>query len=87
MKIPTKDIEYLDQEFPKGKTKFRGKAMVLLSLARGVGAKTKEEDLIQKGDKVFYSEDYSNDEVSNECFDYASKKWDELKREIREQEK
>ena len=28
------DEEYLDKEFPKGKTKFRGQAMVLLALAR-----------------------------------------------------
>ena len=26
--------EYLDQEFPKGKTKFRGQAMVLLALTK-----------------------------------------------------
>ncbi len=32
-----KDIEYLDEKFPKGKTKFRGEAMVLLSLARREG--------------------------------------------------
>jgi predicted RNA-binding protein len=32
--IIEEDIEYLDQEFPKGKTKFRGQAMVLLALAR-----------------------------------------------------
>ena len=32
-----KDIEYLDKEFPKGKTKFRGEAMVLLALAREEG--------------------------------------------------
>lgn len=31
------DIEYLDKEFPKGKTKFRGQAMVLLALAREQG--------------------------------------------------
>ena len=31
------DEEYLNQEFPKGKTKFRGQAMVLLALARKEG--------------------------------------------------
>ena len=31
------DEEYLNQEFPKGKTKFRGQAMVLLALARKQG--------------------------------------------------
>ena len=29
--------EYLDEQFPKGKTKFRGQAMVLLALAREEG--------------------------------------------------
>ena len=29
--------EYLDQEFPKGETKFRGQAMVLLALAKHEG--------------------------------------------------
>jgi len=32
-----KDIEYLDEQFPKGKTKFRGQAMVLLALSRTQG--------------------------------------------------
>lgn len=31
------DIEYLDENFPKGKSKFRGEAMVLLALARRQG--------------------------------------------------
>lgn len=31
------DEEYLDKKFPKGETKFRGEAMVLLALAREVG--------------------------------------------------
>ena len=30
----SKDIEYLEKQFPKGETKFRGQAMVLLALAR-----------------------------------------------------
>jgi hypothetical protein len=33
--MTTKEAEeYLDQEFPKGETKFRGQAMVLLALAK-----------------------------------------------------
>ena len=37
--MTNKDEEYLDKEFPKGKTKFRGQAMVLLALARKEGMK------------------------------------------------
>jgi hypothetical protein len=32
-----KDTDYLEEHFPKGKTKFRGEAMVLLALSRQVG--------------------------------------------------
>lgn len=35
--LSKKDEEYLDKEFPKGETKFRGQAMVLIALARQEG--------------------------------------------------
>ena len=47
MKIE-EDIEYLDKEFPKGETKFRGQAMVLLALSREVGKKEALKDFIEK---------------------------------------
>ena len=40
-----KDIEYLDEKFPKGKSKLRGEAMVLLALARLQGQKTNKDFL------------------------------------------
>lgn len=41
-----KDMDYLDEQFPKGKTKFRGQAMVLLAFAREEGkSETKKEFL------------------------------------------
>lgn len=46
-----KDEEYLDKEFSKGKTKFRGQAMILLVLARQEGikeGKTQEQERILK---------------------------------------
>ena len=53
-----KDEEYLDKEFPKGKTKFRGQAMVLLALARNQGRQEERErinktinELIELGNK------------------------------------
>ena len=42
------DIDYLDKEFPKGETKFRGQAMVLLALARKEGARLKIEEILEK---------------------------------------
>jgi len=38
------DEEYLDEKFPKGKSKLRGEAMVLLALARKVG----REEVIER---------------------------------------
>ncbi len=38
-----KDEDYLDEQFPKGKTKFREQAMVLLALAREVGKEDLQE--------------------------------------------
>lgn len=46
-KYPEKAIEYLDEKFPKGKTKFRGEAMCLLALAflegKEIGRKEKKK--------------------------------------------
>ena len=41
------DKDYLDKEFPKGKTKFRGQAMVLLALARREGQKVERERILE----------------------------------------
>jgi hypothetical protein len=46
-KIKETDIEYLEKEFPKGETKFRGQAMVLLALAREQGIKQTTADFIK----------------------------------------
>ena len=47
-----KDEEYLDEQFPKGETKFRGQAMVLLALARQVGKQTERKRIFELYDKV-----------------------------------
>ena len=47
-----KDENYLDEQFPKGETKFRGQAMVLLALARLVG-KQEAQELFKKKIKEF----------------------------------
>jgi hypothetical protein len=41
------DEEYLDKEFPKGKTKFRGQAMVLLALARKEGQQAEQKRILK----------------------------------------
>ena len=46
------DEEYLEQEFPKGKTKFRGQAMVLLALARQQG----KQEVLRKVNKLIDEE-------------------------------
>ena len=38
------------------------------------------KEFIKRGDKIFFSEDYGNDDVSNEMYDYAVKKWKEFKK-------
>ena len=38
------------------------------------------KEFIKQGDKIFYSKDYGNDNVSNEEYDYAVKKWEEFKK-------
>jgi len=49
--------EYLDKEFPKGKTKFRGQAMVLLALARQQREKEIKEKIEKwRKDKGIFSE-------------------------------
>ena len=40
-----KDIEYLDKEFPKEETKFRGQTMILLSLAREEGKQQAKQEM------------------------------------------
>lgn len=51
-----KDIDYLDEKFPKGKTKFRGEAMVLLTLARQVG----KENVVKEYEE--YLDDYKKEQ-------------------------
>jgi hypothetical protein len=50
-----KDIEYLEKEFPKGQTKFRGQAMVLLTLARIQGSLSEEKEVLKLIDDVYYT--------------------------------
>ena len=43
----------------------------------------KEEDVkefIKEGDKIFISKPYGDDDVTNEMYDYAVKKWEEFKK-------
>ena len=47
-----KDIEYLDEQFPKGKTKFRGEAMVLLALARKHGEEKRNVEVKKAMDDI-----------------------------------
>lgn len=44
-------------------------------------SQNKEERIIKLGDKIF-TEDYGNDEVKNNEYDYAYKKWEKLKEQI-----
>ena len=54
-----KDEEYLDEQFPKGETKFRGQAMVLLALARQVGQKAERKRILELIDE--FSNPYPKD--------------------------
>jgi len=42
------DKEYLDNNFPKGKTKFRGQAMVLLALSRNQGKSEARKEFLKE---------------------------------------
>ena len=46
------DERYLNKEFPKGETKFRGQAMVLLALAREQGKEQATADFIKMIEKL-----------------------------------
>ena len=35
---------------------------------------------IKEGDKIFYFDDYGNDDVTNDEYYYACKKWEEFKK-------
>ena len=48
--------DYLEQEFPKGKTKFRGQAMVLLALAE-IGEKNRIIEKIESIPVTGYKKD------------------------------
>ncbi len=47
-----KDKEYLEEKFPKGKTKFRGEATVLLLLARMQGMKQRNAEVKQAIEEI-----------------------------------
>ncbi len=40
------------------------------------------KEFIKKGDKIFLSEDYGNDDISNEMYDYVAKKWGKFKKHL-----
>ena len=40
--------------------------------------------ITKEGDKLFYYEDYANQKISCEEFNYASKKWDKFKTQLSE---
>ena len=52
----------------------------LHSGALGLFNKTDVKEFIKQGDKIFYAKDYGNDNVSNEEYNYAVKKWEEFKK-------
>ena len=67
------DEEYLDEKFPKGKSKLRGEAMVLLALARRRGKQEAQKMFLEEIDKLqsdtYYSCNCGNyDEGCINCF-------------------
>ena len=47
--------------------------------------KTPKESIIKLGDKMFLSESYGDNDISNREYDYGVKKWEELKQKIKDQ--
>ena len=72
------DEEYLDEQFPKGETKFRGQAMVLLALARQVGEEQAKEEFKEN------IEDWFDSSLNNLQFDEAQEIKQELLKELEE---
>jgi len=64
-KIKEEDIEYLEKEFPKGKTRFRGQAMVLLTLAREQGEQSQKQNEI-KFLKDLYNHNWTWEQIHKE---------------------
>ena len=69
------DEEYLNQEFPKGKTKFRGQAMVLLALARKEG----KSELINQWKSDIADAFDSGKSSAIKIINFYKKSWDEDK--------
>ena len=86
-----KDEEYLDEQFPKGETKFRGQAMVLLALARQVGQKAERKRILGKLKREIENLEVGiqgNHITKGEAFNYLVKeidKLEELKKEVEKQ--
>ena len=82
------DEDYLDKEFPKGKTKFRGQAMVLLTLARKEGQKAEREIRLKdelkflEGKEMFDFIMYADWGVSHEIPEFITKRIEELKKQM-----
>jgi hypothetical protein len=58
------DIEYLDEKFPKGKSKLRGEAMVLLAKAR-MGERKRCLEIIEKLKPINSEYKYSNEYIED----------------------
>ena len=46
----------------------------------GYFPKDKVKEFIKEGDKIFISKPYSNQNVTNEMYDFVVKKWEEFKK-------
>ena len=78
------DEEYLDKEFPKGKTKFRGQAMVLLALAKQEGKQAEQKRILELIDKWWKDDNTCSGRPHcciKEC-DLCVNCFDELKKEV-----
>ena len=47
------DINYLEEKFPKGETKFRGEAMTLLAIARAQGIDNRNTEVKQAIESLY----------------------------------
>ena len=72
--------EYLDEKFPKGKSKLRGEAMVLLALAK----QEEQERILQIINRWLIERTYQTKKELPALIKFMPFEWDELKAKIKE---
>ena len=57
------------------------------ALMKGIEAvEQRDKEILEIGDKIFYSKNYGNEDIDNDKFSYAIELWKELKQQLTKEE-